>query len=100
MNYERAIRERKIKLKKEFASKSFETEYDKLIEAEQKRAHTIEITIVDEKGQPLTDLYYQGCAFSIKNGVAVFYGADDGSDDKVVSIDEFNKKFKITNVLF
>ena len=46
MNYERAIRERKIKLKKEFASKSFETEYDKLIEAEQKRAHTIEITIV------------------------------------------------------
>ena len=28
--------------------------------------------------------------------VAVFYGADDGSDDKVITAEEFNRFFEIT----
>ena len=28
--------------------------------------------------------------------VAVFYGADDGSDDQVITAEQFNREFEIT----
>ena len=28
--------------------------------------------------------------------VAVFYGADDGSEDKVITAEQFNREFEIT----
>ncbi len=63
------------------------TEYEKLIIAEQ-IAHTIEIV---EWSTGKT-----GVAQSCTNGVRVFYGADDGSDDKTISPQMFNKEFRIT----
>lgn len=63
------------------------TEYEKLVAAEQ-TCHTIEIR---EKATGKT-----GVANTTPDGVAVFYGADDGSDDKVVSVDDFNRDFEIT----
>ena len=63
------------------------TEYAKLILAEQS-CHTIEIR---EKATGK-----EGVANSCVDGVELFYGADDGSDDKVISIDEFNRDWEIT----
>lgn len=63
------------------------TEYGKLVTAE-KTCHTIEVR---EKVTGKT-----GVANTHPDGVAVFYGADDGSDDKVVSVDDFNRDFEIT----
>lgn len=66
------------------------TEYAKLILAEQ-TCHTIEIR---EKANGK-----EGVANSCADGVELFYGADDGSDDKVVSVEEFNRDFEITAVI-
>ena len=63
------------------------TEYEKLIIAEQ-IAHTVEIV---ERSTGKT-----GVANSCIGRVKVFYGADDGSDDKTVSPQIFNRKFRIT----
>lgn len=63
------------------------TEYSKLLAAE-KACHTIEIR---EKATGKT-----GVASSCEEGVAVFYGADDGSDDKTVTPEEFSRDFEIT----
>ena len=62
------------------------TEYAKLILAEQ-TCHTIEVR---EKATGK-----EGVANSCVDGVQLFYGADDGSDDKTVSPDKFNCDFKI-----
>ena len=62
------------------------TEYEKLLDAE-RRCHTIEIR--EKKTGKV------GVANSCV-GVALFYGADDGSDDKIVSIEAFNRDFEIT----
>ena len=62
------------------------TEYAKLILAEQS-CHTIEIR---EKATGK-----EGVANSCAEGVELFYGADDGSDDKVVSPEEFNRNFEV-----
>lgn len=62
------------------------TEYAKLILAEQS-CHTIEIR---EKATGK-----EGVANSCAEGVELFYGADDGSDDKVVSPEEFNRDFEV-----
>ena len=62
------------------------TEYQKLIRAE-RIAHTVEIV------ERLTGK--KGVATTCNNGVAVFYGADDGSDDTVVSPRIFNQDFKV-----
>lgn len=40
-----------------------------------------------------------GVANSYGDGVAVFYGADDGSDDKVITPEQFNKDFEITQCI-
>ena len=66
------------------------TEYAKLVLAEQS-CHTIEIR---EK-----DTGKEGVANSCEDGVELFYGADDGSDDKVVSAEEFNRDFEITAMI-
>ena len=63
------------------------TEYEKLIIAEQ-IAHTVEIV---ERSTGKT-----GVANSRASRVEVFYGADDGSDDKAVSPKMFDKEFRIT----
>lgn len=63
------------------------TEYQKLIWAEQ-IAHTVEI-LEPETGK-------KGVAATHPDGVAVFYGADDGSDDKILTLLEFNRRFKVT----
>ena len=55
------------------------TEYAKLVLAEA-TCHTIEIR---EKA----------------TGKELFYGADDGSDDKVVSAEEFSRDFEITAMI-
>ena len=66
------------------------TEYAKLILAEQ-TCQTIEIREI-ATGK-------EGVANSCANGVELFYGADDGSDDKVVDIDTFNRDFEVTAML-
>ena len=62
------------------------TEYAKLILAEQ-ACHTIEIR---EKATGK-----EGVANSCPAGVELFYGSDDGSDDKMVDIETFNQDFEI-----
>ena len=66
------------------------TEYAKLILAEQS-CHTIEIL---EKATGK-----EGVANSCADGVELFYGADDGSDDKTVSIEVFNSDFEIVAMI-
>ena len=63
------------------------TEYAKLVLAEAS-CHTIEIR---EKATGK-----EGVANTCTDGVEVFYGAEDGSDDKVVSAEEFSRDFEIT----
>ena len=66
------------------------TEYAKLILAEQS-CHTIEIR---EKSTGK-----EGVANSCAGGVELFYGAEDGSDDKTVDIETFNREFEVTGIL-
>ncbi|MCD8159266.1 MAG: hypothetical protein LUD77_10360 [Clostridiales bacterium] len=66
------------------------TEYEKLVAAE-RYAHTVEII------EPTTGKI--GVANTTEKGVAVFYGADDGSDDKVITAEEFSKDFRITAII-
>lgn len=63
------------------------TEYEKLITVEQV-AHTVEIA------ECLTGK--TGVANTCAGGVAVFYGAEDGSDDKIITPRTFSRQFKIT----
>ena len=65
-------------------------EYAKLV-LNEPRCHTIEIV---ELATGKT-----GVANSYNGQVAVFYGADDGSDDKIVYPDTFSKEFKITAII-
>ena len=66
------------------------TEYAKLILAEQS-FHTIEIR---EKATG-----NEGVANSCADGVQLFYGDDDGSDDKTVSPETFNQEFEIVAMI-
>ena len=63
------------------------TEYAKLVLAEAS-CHTIEIR---ERATGK-----EGVANSCARGVEVWYGADDGSDDKIVLPEEFSRDFEIT----
>ena len=63
------------------------TEYEKLVLAEAS-CHTIEIR---EKATGK-----EGVANTCARGVEVWYGADDGSDDKVITPEEFSRNFEIT----
>lgn len=62
-------------------------EYAKLV-LNEPHCHTIEIV---ELATGKT-----GVASTYRGKVTVIYGADDGSDDKVVSPEDFAKDFKIT----
>lgn len=66
------------------------SEYAKLILAEQ-TCHTIE---VKEKSTGKV-----GVANSCLEGVELYYGADDGSDDKTVDSETFNRDFEITAMI-
>lgn len=66
------------------------TEYTKLVLAEQ-TCHTIEIR---EKATGK-----EGVANTCADGVEVWYGANDGSDDKVVSPEVFSQDFEITAMI-
>ena len=44
--------------------------------------------------EPATGL--TGVAITVKDMVRVYYGADDGSDDKTISVDQFNEQFRVT----
>lgn len=66
------------------------TEYAKLVLAEAS-CHTIEIR---EKATGK-----EGVANSCAKGVELYYGADDGSDDKIVDIETFNRDFEITAII-
>ena len=66
------------------------TEYAKLILAEQ-TCHTIEIR-AKKTGKV-------GVANSCTDGVELFYGAEDGSDDKIISVEEFNQDFEVTAMI-
>ena len=63
------------------------TEYAKLLLAEA-TCHTVEVR---EKATGK-----EGVANTCKDGIAVRYGADDGSDDKVITPEEFSRNFEIT----
>ena len=77
------------------------TEYEKLVEAE-KTFETIEIveTATGKVGvantRPMDDFDSSTVTETTPDGVAVFYGADDGSDDKVISPEDFSRDFQIT----
>ena len=65
------------------------TEYQKLLDAEQ-HPEMGDVAITErETGQ-------EGTACTYGNLVRVFYGAEDGSDDKAISIDQFNRQFMVT----
>ena len=66
------------------------TEYAKLVLAEQ-NCHTIEIR---ERATGK-----EGVANTCAEGVELFYGAEDGSDDKVVPAEEFSRDFEITAMI-
>lgn len=67
------------------------TAYEQLLAAERNGAHTVEV--VSCSG-------LSGVANSTDHGtIQCFIGADDGSDDREISIDEFNSLFEITAIL-
>lgn len=68
------------------------TETKKLLYAERNHAHTIEIL---ELSTGKT-----GVAMTVPNGIRLNYGADDGSDDKTVTPETFNREFIITGVIY
>lgn len=69
------------------------TEFTKLTNAEEMGASTVEIKM---RG---TNIY--GVAVSTDDDrVAVYYGNDDGSDDKIINAEEFNVNWQVVNILF
>ena len=86
MKNEQAFKSRRHIARKEHKM----TAYRKLVRAE-KTCHTIEVR---EKGTGKT-----GVANTFLKAVEVFYGADDGSDDTILSAREFNRRFEITAML-
>ena len=67
------------------------TAYEKLVQAEQAGEYDIQIR---EKATGK-----EGIANTCAEGVDLFYGADDGSDDKTVSAEEFSRDFEITAMI-
>jgi len=63
---------------------SFKDEYEKLIYNE------FMVVEIRERSTGKT-----GVANTYRAGVAVYYGLDDGSDDKVISREEFNREFEV-----
>lgn len=68
------------------------TTYEQLLEAESNKADTVEIREISTGKEGIASTCADGKVF-------VFYGADDGSDDKVISADEFNSQFEVINII-
>lgn len=66
------------------------TEFEKLVQAEG-YAHTVEI-VENSTGKT-------GVANTKDGNVELFFGADDGSDDKTVTAEEFSRDYRITAVI-
>ncbi|MCD7838034.1 MAG: hypothetical protein LUG65_03905 [Clostridiales bacterium] len=69
------------------------TEFEKLRELE-RQGHGLEDSIVVRN----TQTGEEGVAATTKNGVYVWIGAGDGSDDAEMSAEEFNRRFCIVGV--
>ena len=67
------------------------TAYDQLVQGEVAGAHTIEIRHKESGAD--------GVASTCGELVSVWYGADDGSDDKTITPAQFNDDFEVTAVL-
>lgn len=77
------------------------TEYEKLRWGEENGAENIEIAILATDGSVPKDLSQHGCACSSPEGnVNIYYGREDGADDKTITIKTFNEKIKVTNINF
>ena len=70
------------------------TPYSTLVSAEQ-TCHTIEIREIATGKEGVANTV-ESDANTQGDMVAVFYGADDGSDDKVITAEQFNREFEIT----
>ena len=68
------------------------TAYEQLAEAMRNGVDTVEIREVSTGKEGVADICTDGMVFA-------FYGASDGSDDKVISADDFNSQFEITNII-
>ena len=69
------------------------TEFTKLTNAEEIGASIVEIK--------MRDANTYGVASSVGiDRVAVYYGNDDGSDDKIISAEEFNTNWQVTSIFF
>ena len=77
------------------------TEYEKLRWGEENGAENIEIAILAADGSVPKDLSQHGCACSSPEGnVNIYYGRENGADDKTITIKTFNEKIKVTNINF
>lgn len=77
------------------------TEYEKLRWGEEHGAENIEIAILAVDGSVPKDLSQHGCACSSPEGnVNIYYGKENGADDKTITIKTFNEKIKVTNINF
>ena len=67
--------------------------YEELLEAE-KNPNLDRVEIMEKSSGK------RGVANTCENGmVAVYYGAEDGSEDAVISAEEFSQRFEITAVI-
>ena len=86
---------------KEIIKNNSLTEYEKLRWGEENGAENIEIAILAADGSVPKDLSQHGCACSSPEGnVNIYYGKEDGADDKTITIKTFNEKIKVTNINF
>ena len=77
------------------------TEYEKLRWGEENGAQNIEIAILAIDGSITKDLSQHGGACSSPEGnVNIYYGREDGADDKTITIKTFNENIKVTNINF
>ena len=77
---------------KELEKQGWQTSpYEQLVRAEAAGADTVEIRH-RESGEA-------GVASTCGEQVSVWYGADDGSDDKTISPEQFNEEFEITEII-
>lgn len=65
--------------------------YEQLVRGETAGAHTIEVRHRESGAD--------GVASTCGELVSVWYGADDGSDDKTIGPEQFNEEFEVTAVL-
>ena len=70
------------------------TEFIKLTNAEIMGATTVEVKL------KCTNIHGVATSLYDDKKVKVYYGNDDGSDDKMISAEEFNANWQVTSILF